>query len=394
MSDKPEVVEAEIVSEDENVALAMRKEDAALAVAHGFNPDRSPNQSIPEWILDRIEGGIDLTDEQIRILTAPLDPRSIRMKQNVPYLPWQEAANRFDQAFGNGHWAVIPISKITVDAERTTNNGGREVTVVQQWALFIDGKMTHYIVTSDHKYYPDSPNQIMPQESLKSSAYFRILKALGGGRELNDSEFVNAWKKKYSRGVPVFIDGEDVFNAYKTMLKEHDKERVKRLLTDYLGEDGEKLAGALAEQFGDAWPHLVMRHVRGKVVSEVARRELNVLAEYLLSKQFKHENNTEAVKKDEEADDKQHPKTLAEALAAIAIDADTKHCTGKEIIDGIAAAGVQDIESAKAVLKSALGIDRNSPLGEDGIKRLSVYFKCKDGKVTIPDEAKAAFGLQ
>ena len=240
----------------------------------------------PEFI-DRMRP-IDLSDEQVRILRAPIDPRDVRLKQNQPYLPWQACAERFDRAFGPGHWAVVPISAITeVDTRKYIKNGEeREATMLaQQWALLIDGQLTQYVVVSEHEYVKGSA-AIPPMEALKSSAYFRILKALGGGRELNDKQWVNAWLAKYRNNPPkVAIDGEDVIRMYDAIMRQSQPDRAFGLiltLTDGDAEAAEKVRDFLKERYGEPqWAFIVTRHLRSEFPGFVATNEFKALVDYI-----------------------------------------------------------------------------------------------------------------
>lgn len=232
---------------------------------------------------------IPLSSEQVQIIRAPIDPRDVRIKNGQPYLPWQVCAQRFDTAFGPGNWSVVPISDITVFNKRTYEKNGEKHTaylLARRWILVVNGEPTQFVATSEHEYITGGKITSI-DEALKSLALFRILKALGGGRELNDKQWVNAWLAKYRDNPPkVAIDGEDVIRMYDAIMRQSQPDRAFGLiltLTDGDAEAAEKVRDFLKERYGEPqWAFIVTRHLRSEFPGFVATNEFKALVDYIL----------------------------------------------------------------------------------------------------------------
>lgn len=136
---------------------------------------------------------IDLTDEQKKVLFAPVDPVNVEIRYDgIVYLPWMEYASRLSEAFGL-KWALIPQGMPKFKGN----------FVYWGFWLIIDGHLSGYAI-GEQRYFPESKGgkDFMTYgdacEGAKSNSLMRLCKGLGISLELWRPSFVREWKSKYA----------------------------------------------------------------------------------------------------------------------------------------------------------------------------------------------------
>lgn len=153
------------------------------------NPDFNNNFDMQPLLATA--GTLEITEEQKKILSAPVDEKKIQIRPDgLVYLSWIEYQSRLDEAFGSA-WSLVPQGMPKYD--RNTN------LILWGFYLIIKGKFVdfaigqnEYIETNRSMTYGDAI------EGAKSNALMRCCKRLGIGLELWDKEFVEMWKSKYA----------------------------------------------------------------------------------------------------------------------------------------------------------------------------------------------------
>ncbi len=154
-------------------------------------------QNVPQKFMNNFDmqgllvnaGNVELTEEQKKILYAPIDEALISIKPTgIVYLSWSFYATRLKDAFGM-QWAIIPNGM-----PQMQNN-----LVIWGFYLYIKGSLMgfaigeqNYIASNKEMSYTDAC------EGAKSNALMRLCKEIGIGLELWQQEYVNTWKKKHA----------------------------------------------------------------------------------------------------------------------------------------------------------------------------------------------------
>jgi len=154
-------------------------------------------QNVPQKFMNNFDmqgllvnaGNVELTEEQKKILYAPIDEALISIKPTgIVYLSWSFYATRLKDAFGM-QWAIIPNGM-----PQMQNN-----LVVWGFYLYIKGSLMgfaigeqNYIESNKEMSYTDAC------EGAKSNALMRLCKEIGIGLELWQQEYVSKWKEKYA----------------------------------------------------------------------------------------------------------------------------------------------------------------------------------------------------
>lgn len=135
-------------------------------------------------------GTIEITEEQKKILFAPVNSESVEIRSDgLVYLPWMEYVSRLRDAFGIS-WAIIPYGM------------AKPVGGFLYWPfyLMIQGKLAGFAVGEQE--YPPPGNQRMTYgdatEACKSNALMRLCKGIGISLELWKPSFIREWKAKYA----------------------------------------------------------------------------------------------------------------------------------------------------------------------------------------------------
>lgn len=144
-------------------------------------------------------GVLDISQEAIDIITAPLDAGDVQIRPDGQvYLPWTWRAKRLNNAFGIFKWGMIPqgapLSK-TVDE----NN----VLVVWGWWLVVKGVPVAFSY-GETSYRPKNKSMSYGDacEGAKSNALSRNCKQIGmPDIELYSVDWVKEWKAKYAERV-------------------------------------------------------------------------------------------------------------------------------------------------------------------------------------------------
>jgi phage pi2 protein 07 len=162
------------------------------------NKDAEEIKQLPEKFLNNFNmdkllvnaGNVELTDEQNKILFAPIDETQISIKPTgIVYLSWSFYATRLRLAFGM-QWALIPNGMPLINEENLMTWG---------FYLYIKGSLMGFAI-GEQNYIPKNKEMSYTDacEGAKSNALMRLCKGIGIGLELWQQEFVNAWKKKYA----------------------------------------------------------------------------------------------------------------------------------------------------------------------------------------------------
>lgn len=138
-------------------------------------------------------GSINLTQEQIDILYAPVDINDIQIRPDgLIYLPWIFYATRLRKAFGLG-WSIIPNGLPKVNTEDY-----RKFVIWGFW-LIIKGIVIGFAF-GEQEYFGDSTGMSWTEacEGAKSNALMRLCKGMGISLELWDKEFITKWVKEFA----------------------------------------------------------------------------------------------------------------------------------------------------------------------------------------------------
>ena len=134
-------------------------------------------------------GQLKLTEQQRKILFAPVDPKTVEIRPDgLIYLPWTEYASRLTKAFGLG-WALIPQGMPTFKAN----------FIYWGFWLVIDGHYCGFAI-GEQEYIPSNRRMTYGDacEGAKSNALMRLCKGLGISLELWTPSFVREWIAKYA----------------------------------------------------------------------------------------------------------------------------------------------------------------------------------------------------
>mgnify|MGYP001462567227 CR=1 FL=1 len=153
------------------------------------NPDFNNNFDMQPLLATA--GTLEITEEQKKILSAPIDEKKIQIRPDgLVYLSWIEYQSRLDEAFGSA-WSLVPQGMPKYD--RNTN------LILWGFYLIIKGKFVDFAIGQNE--YIDT-NRTMTYgdaiEGSKSNALMRCCKRLGIGLELWDRDYVEKWKEKYA----------------------------------------------------------------------------------------------------------------------------------------------------------------------------------------------------
>ncbi len=178
MSEQTE--QTKLAVRDESLPAEVSKEKAPVPI--------STVQSRMEELIP-YAGTIEITEEQRKILFAPVDLESVEVRPDgLVYLPWMAYVERLRDAFGIG-WAIIPRAMPKLE-------GGS-----MYWAfyLMIQGKLAGFAI-GEQAYQPNNRNMSYSDasEGAKSNALMRLCKGIGISLELWKPSFIRAWKAKYA----------------------------------------------------------------------------------------------------------------------------------------------------------------------------------------------------
>ena len=134
-------------------------------------------------------GTIDITDDQKKILFAPVQDEDVEIRPDgLIYLPWMEYVSRLRDAFGIS-WAIIPK-----DMPKFQGNH-----IYWPFYLMIQGKLAGFAV-GEQEYQPSNARMTYGDavEGAKSNALMRLCKGIGISLELWKPSFIRTWKGKYA----------------------------------------------------------------------------------------------------------------------------------------------------------------------------------------------------
>ncbi|MBT9133061.1 MAG: hypothetical protein DDT33_01592 [Firmicutes bacterium] len=134
-------------------------------------------------------GTIEITEEQRKILFAPVDPESVEIRPDgLVYLPWMAYVERLSRAFGIA-WCIIPKDMPKIQGNH----------MYWPFYLMIQGKLAGFAI-GEQEYQPNNPQMSYSDasEGAKSNALMRLCKGIGISLELWKPSFIRAWKAKYA----------------------------------------------------------------------------------------------------------------------------------------------------------------------------------------------------
>lgn len=153
------------------------------------NPDFNNNFDMQPLLATA--GTLEITEEQKKILSAPVDEKKIQIRPDgLVYLSWIEYQSRLDEAFGSA-WSLVPQGMPKYD--RNTN------LILWGFYLIIKGKFVDFAI-GQNEYIDTNRNMSYGDaiEGAKSNALMRCCKRLGIGLELWDKDYIQKWKEKYT----------------------------------------------------------------------------------------------------------------------------------------------------------------------------------------------------
>lgn len=172
-----------------------------------------------------IAGTIELTEEQKKILFAPVDPDTVEIRPDgLIYLPWMEYVTRLRNAFGVS-WTILPKG----------NPSLKDNYIYWGFYLIIQGKPAGFAI-GEQEYHPNNPTMTYGDaiEGAKSNALMRLCKGLGISLELWKPSFIRAWKEKYAECYPAtWPDGRpklDRNGKQKMEWKRKDRKEVEEIV--------------------------------------------------------------------------------------------------------------------------------------------------------------------
>lgn len=118
----------------------------------------------------------------------------IEIKPNgQPYLGHIHIRRIFNEAFGHGGWAIIPVGDFKIDDE------GKKVTLYRSWRLYVNGRYVDETVSAG-EYWKNNAEQNYGDaaEACKSFAINRFSKLFNIAADLWNKQWVEAWKSKYA----------------------------------------------------------------------------------------------------------------------------------------------------------------------------------------------------
>lgn len=150
-----------------------------------------------------LAGTIELTEEQEKILYAPVQDENVEIRPDgLIYLPWMEYVTRLRKAFGMS-WTLIPYGP------------PKKVGNFIHWAfwLIIKGKPYGFAIGEQRYFEGESMTYGDALEGCKSNALMRLCKGLGISLELWQPEFRRKWLPKYAETYPAtWPDGKPRLN--------------------------------------------------------------------------------------------------------------------------------------------------------------------------------------
>jgi hypothetical protein len=167
-------------------------------VPHGANDIPIPKGATPlEMVKVETIGTLKLSAHAEEVLNRKMEPEIVCIRPNdgILYMPWTFYASRLNEAFGIGHWGLMPQG-----SPQITKQSPKQDLVVWGFALFVEGIFISFAIgemsyntTNAKMSYADAA------EGAKSNSLARNCKNLGMTLELWDKEWCEEWKRKFAR---------------------------------------------------------------------------------------------------------------------------------------------------------------------------------------------------
>lgn len=127
---------------------------------------------------------LDISAEQCEILSQPVDPNDIEIKnENLLYLPEIKYRRILSLAFGPGKWALVPRSDHFLVGAKT---------IARTYALIVNSKFVSE-ATGEQTFFKES-DMVTAFEGCRSNALMRCCKDLNIASELWDPVFINKYR--------------------------------------------------------------------------------------------------------------------------------------------------------------------------------------------------------
>lgn len=127
---------------------------------------------------------LDISAEQCEILSQPVDPNDIEIKnENLLYLPEIKYRRILSLAFGTGKWALVPRSDHFLVGAKT---------IARTYALIVNSKFVSE-ATGEQTFFKES-DMVTAFEGCRSNALMRCCKDLNIASELWDPVFINKYR--------------------------------------------------------------------------------------------------------------------------------------------------------------------------------------------------------
>ncbi|KAL6936924.1 hypothetical protein ACO0OL_001475 [Hanseniaspora opuntiae] len=126
----------------------------------------------------------DISAEQCEILSQPVDPNDIEIKnENLLYLPEIKYRRILSLAFGPGKWALVPRSDHFLVGAKT---------IARTYALIVNSKFVSE-ATGEQTFFKEA-DMVTAFEGCRSNALMRCCKDLNIASELWDPVFINKYR--------------------------------------------------------------------------------------------------------------------------------------------------------------------------------------------------------
>lgn len=147
--------------------------------------DRKLEDDVIDWRVSYSGiADLDISAEQCEILSQPVDPNDIEIKnENLLYLPEIKYRRILSLAFGPGKWALVPRSDHFLVGAKT---------IARTYALIVNSKFVSE-ATGEQTFFKES-DMVTAFEGCRSNALMRCCKDLNIASELWDPVFINKYR--------------------------------------------------------------------------------------------------------------------------------------------------------------------------------------------------------
>ena len=152
---------------------------------------------------------VNLSDEQVRILTAPFPAESFDVTPDGKiYVPFHQIEQRFNDAFGLLKWrmsdTIKPNNPASNRSEYVKDGKTCYKSEVILWQdLIVDGVVVIEGIMDSGMFFESNKDGTYANAlaSARSKCLFEAAKAIGIGSQIKDSRFIEMWKGTYGERV-------------------------------------------------------------------------------------------------------------------------------------------------------------------------------------------------